>query len=168
MAIEEGPDELLVESTAVAAPLDWADLLDWVSAGPRDDAACLEHLWRVRFSPDGDYALCPRCNVVRRFRRYDGKVHRHAWTCTACGQYVYPRSGTIFEKSSTPLGVWFQAIELIGNSGGLLSARQLQRDLHVTYKTAWRMSKLIKGELADVPGAHLPPQRATAAGRKAS
>ena len=130
--------------------LDWVDLLEWLADKEPDDDSCLEYLWRSLYAPDGESAVCPRCGVMRRFRRYFGKVHRDAWTCTACGHYVYPRSGTIFQKSSTPLAVWFKAISLVATRGRSLTSRQLQRELRVTYKTAWRMSKLIRDELTDV------------------
>lgn len=35
-----------------------------------DDAVCLEHLWRSRFSPDGEHAECPKCDQERVFKRY--------------------------------------------------------------------------------------------------
>lgn len=37
-----------------------------------NDAACLEHLWRSRYSEDGEHAECPKCGQVRRFKRYAG------------------------------------------------------------------------------------------------
>jgi hypothetical protein len=38
-----------------------------------DDAACLEHLWRTRYAPDGEHAHCPRCDCRRVFKRYATK-----------------------------------------------------------------------------------------------
>jgi len=63
-----------------------------------DDAACLEHLWRSRCSPDGEHAHCPDCEQERTFRRYD--TGRQSWCCTGCGHHTYPTAGTIFAKSS--------------------------------------------------------------------
>ena len=48
-----------------------------------DDDACLDYLWRTRYSPDGEHALYPQCEVERIFRHYEGKQQRQAWTCTA-------------------------------------------------------------------------------------
>jgi len=68
-----------------------------------DDAACLEHLWRARHSPDGEHAHCPKCGSERVFKRYATKQGRQSWTCTGCGHHVHPTAGTIFHKSSTSL-----------------------------------------------------------------
>ncbi len=105
---------------------------------PTDDA-CLNYLWRVRFAPDGDHAWCPRCRAVRLFRRYDLAAPRRSWTCTRCGHHLYPTAGTIFARSPTGLRRWFYAAHMMMTTGGRVSARQLQRELGVTYKTAWRI-----------------------------
>jgi transposase len=109
-----------------------------------DDGACLEWLWRERFAPDGHHAYCPQCDDIRRFHR---ARERPAWDCDSCGHHLHPLVGTIFQRSSTPLRRWFQAIHLMTSTGGRLSAKQLQRELGVTYKTAWRMSTLIRDGL---------------------
>ena len=78
-----------------------------------DDAACLDYLWRARFSPDGTRARCPRCETERAFKRYDMSTRRQSWNCTACGHYIHPTAGTIFEKSSTSLQLWFYAMYMM-------------------------------------------------------
>ncbi len=75
-----------------------------------DDAACLERLWRERFAPDGHTAECPRCRRPRRFHR---TRTRASYTCDTCGLHVHPMKGTIFERSTTPLRLWFYAIYLM-------------------------------------------------------
>jgi hypothetical protein len=55
--------------------------------------------------------------------------------------------GTIFEKSSTSLQLWFYAIFLMSESRYRISAKQLERELGVTYKTAWRMLDRIRSKL---------------------
>lgn len=114
-----------------------------------DDATCLEWLWQQRFSPDGEHAHCERCGEVRRFARYATKQRRQSWTCTHCGLHVHPTAGTIFHKSSTSLQLWFYAMYLMTSTRCGISAKQLERELGVTYKTAWRMFHLIRGELMD-------------------
>jgi transposase len=113
-----------------------------------DDAACLEHLWRERFSTDGEHADCPKCDregVV--FKRYATTQGRQSWTCTACGHHVHPTAGTIFHKSSTSLHLWFYAMYLMASTRCGISAKQLERELGVSYRTAWRMLNLIRNEL---------------------
>jgi transposase-like protein len=112
-----------------------------------DDQTCLQWLWCTRYSPDGEHALCERCETERVFRRYVAKQQRQDWTCTACGLHVFPTAGTIFHKSSTALHLWFYAMYLMTSTGCGISAKQLERELGVTYKTAWRMFTLIRNEL---------------------
>jgi transposase-like protein len=112
-----------------------------------DDAACLEHLWRLRYSPDGEHAHCPRCDCERVFKRYANAQQRQSWTCTGCGHHVHPTAGTIFHRSSTSLRLWFHAMYLMTSTRCGISAKQLERELGVHYKTAWRMFNKIRNEL---------------------
>jgi transposase-like protein len=117
-----------------------------------DHEACLVYLWQTLYAAaDGEHAECPHCETVQRFKRYDTTQKRHSWTCTACGHHIQPTAGTIFQKSSTPLDRWFTAIYLIAATDGEVSAKELQRELDVTYKTAWRINRLIRERLAVAP-----------------
>ncbi|MGE3511440.1 MAG: IS1595 family transposase, partial [Vicinamibacterales bacterium] len=69
------------------------------------------------------------------------------WTCKACGHHLHPTAGTIFHKSSTSLHLWFYAMYLMTSTRCGISAKQLERELGVTYKTAWRMAYLIRTKL---------------------
>jgi transposase len=109
---------------------------------PSDDA-CLEYL-KAKFYPDG--TECPKCERDSRFHRIKG---RSAYSCQFCGTHVYPTAGTIFHKSSTSLQLWFWAIYLIASSKCGISAKQLGREIGVTYKTAHRMMKQIRFLLAE-------------------
>jgi uncharacterized protein (DUF983 family) len=53
-----------------------------------DDAACLEWLWRNRYSEGGEHADCSKCRVERTFKRYATAQQRQSWTCTACGLHI--------------------------------------------------------------------------------
>jgi transposase-like protein len=114
-----------------------------------DDETCLNWLWRTRCATNdaGTEAHCPRCECLREFKRYGTSQQRQSWTCTACGQHVHPTAGTIFHKSSTSLHLWFYAMYLMTSTRCGISAKQLERELGVTYKTAWRMFTLIRNEL---------------------
>jgi transposase-like protein len=114
-----------------------------------DDAACLDWLWRTRYSADGEHAFCERCQQERTFKRYSTEVRRQSWTCTACGLHVHPTAGTIFHKSSTSLHLWFYAMYLMTSTRCGISAKQVERELGVTYKTAWRMCNLIRHDLME-------------------
>jgi transposase len=112
-----------------------------------DDDTCLEWLWRTRYAPDGQHAHCPKCDTERAFTKYATRQQRQSWTCTGCGLHIHPTSGTIFHKSSTALHLWFYAIYLITSTRCGISAKQLEREIGVTYKTAWRMMNLIRTKL---------------------
>jgi transposase len=119
-----------------------------------DDAACLDRLWRDRYAPDGHHAHCPKCERERKFHR---TRTRASYTCDTCGLHVHPMKGTIFEKSTTSLQLWFYAIYLVASTRCGISAKQLERELGVTYKTAHRMMKRIRTELMGDDGE--PPLR---------
>jgi transposase-like protein len=121
-------------------------LMEFMREFPNDDA-CLEWLWRNRYSEDGTHADCPKCKQTREFARYSTSQQRQSWTCTACGHHLHPTADTIFHKSSTSLHLWFYAMYLMTSTRCGISAKQLERELGVTYKTAWRMAHLIRTRL---------------------
>src|ERR1041385_2496127 len=120
-------------------------VMDFVRDYP-DDATCLDYLWRRLYSPDGSTADCPKCGRTRRFHRV---ASRPSYSCDTCGHHLHPAAGTIFHKSSTSLHLWFHAIFLMAQTRCGISAKQLERELGVTYKTAWRMFKQIRSMLGD-------------------
>jgi transposase-like protein len=114
-----------------------------------DDQACLNWLWNTRYAIDGDKAYCPKDGEKTSFRRYETSQQRQSWTCTKCGHHIHPTAGTVFHKSSTSLHLWFYAMYLMSSTRCGISAKQLERELGVTYKTAWRMFHMIRHELMD-------------------
>jgi transposase len=121
-------------------------LLEFMREFP-DDEACLQYVWRERFSEDGEHAECSRCEATRTFKRYPTKDKRPAWYCQTCGFRIHPLKGTIFEKSSTSLQLWFYAMYLITSTRCGISAKHLERELGVRYKTAWRMFNKIRNQV---------------------
>jgi transposase-like protein len=111
-----------------------------------DDAACLAHLFKVRF---GDDHLCPSCGKAGRWYPL---TNRRAYTCQWCGYHLYPCVGTPFESSRTPLVSWFFAVYLFTTTRHGVAAKELERQLGVTYKTAWRMAHEIRKHMAAVDG----------------
>ena len=109
-----------------------------------NDEACLEYLKEKRY-PNG-MAHCAKCNQDRKHHRVTG---RPAYACDYCGSMISPMAGTIFEHSSTSLKKWFYAMYLMGSTRCGISAKQIQRECGVTYKTAWRMFKQIRSLLSE-------------------
>lgn len=104
-----------------------------------DDSACLDFLKEQKY-PSG-LVPCAKCGKDRKHHRVTG---RPAYACDYCGSMISPMAGTIFEKSSTSLRTWFYAMYLMSSTRCGISAKQIQRETGVTYKTAWRMFKQIR------------------------
>ena len=103
-----------------------------------DNDTCLEAIKQLRF-PHG--IECEICDKVTNHYKVTGRT---SYACASCGSHVYPLANTIFEHSSTPLTLWFFAMYLMSQTRTGISAKQLERMLGVTYKTAWRMFRQIR------------------------
>jgi transposase len=109
-----------------------------------NDSACLAYVAEQRYP--GGMADCAKCGKATKHHRVG---NRTAYACQSCGNHIYPLAGTIFEKSTTSLKIWFYAMYLMGSTRCGISAKQIQRETGVTYKTAWRMFKQIRLLLAE-------------------
>src|SRR5260370_8646158 len=105
---------------------------------------CLEWLFR-RFYPEGT-VFCDKCQKETKHHRV---VSRPSYSCDFCGHHVHPTAGTIFHKSCTPLHIWFYATYLMASTRCGISAKQIERETGVTYKTAWRMFNKIRSLLSE-------------------
>lgn len=117
---------------------------DFFKRFPTDDS-CLEHLMETRFGKTLD---CPKCGKNGKFSRI-AKIP--AYSCV-CGHHIHPMAGTPFESSRTSLQKWFYAMYLFTTSRHGVPAKELQRQLSVTYKCAWRMGHEIRKYMAKVDG----------------
>ena len=104
---------------------------------PNDDA-CLHEVFLNRY---GKLKVCPKCTKTTHFYKV---TDRKCYACQSCGHQLHPLANTIFHKSETTLKTWFFAIFLFSNSKNGVSAKELERQLGVTYKTAWRMARQIR------------------------
>ncbi len=111
-----------------------------------DDDTCLDHLMLVRF---GETMDCPKCGKHGKFHRLRKEP---AYSCQWCGHHVHPMQGTPFERTRTPLQKWFYAMYLFTTTRHGVPAKELQRQLGVTYKTAWRMGHEIRKYMGAVDG----------------
>jgi predicted RNA-binding Zn-ribbon protein involved in translation (DUF1610 family)/transposase-like protein len=111
------------------------DLVEFAAWFP-DDEACADYLAWLRW---GDLEfVCPSCGAIAHgWRRGDGR----AYDCGACGSRSSVTAGTLFDRTRTPLTVWFRvAWEMTARANGV-SARSLHRALGLgSYQTAWMMT----------------------------
>ena len=109
-----------------------------------NDAACLERLMHVNYG--GTEITCPACGVEKA--QFHAMHTRKAYACQECGHHIYPCAGTIFHKSRTPLTMWFFAMYLMTSTRSGVAAKELERALGVTYKTAWRIAHQLRKLMA--------------------
>lgn len=118
---------------------------DFFAQYPNDEA-CFQHLFDTRF---GQGHECPKCERAARWYRLENVP---AFSCQWCGHHIHPMAGTIFENTRTPLQLWFYAIFLFTTTRHGVSAKELQRQLGVGYKTAWRIGHQIREHMAAIDG----------------
>jgi transposase len=111
-----------------------------------DEQTCLDHIMNVRF---GMKHFCRACGAESTFHKL---TNRRAYSCSNCGDHVYPTAGTVFEDTRTPLQSWFYAIYIFVTTRHGVSGKELQRTLGVTYKTAWRMGQHVRMLMAKADG----------------
>lgn len=111
-----------------------------------DDNACLDHLMKIKY---GEVVKCPKCEKTAKFHRIKKMP---AYSCQWCGHHIHPMVGTPFQDSQTPLQKWFYAMYLFTTSRHGVPAKELQRQLGVTYKTAWRIAHEIREYMGKVDG----------------
>jgi transposase-like protein len=119
------------------SPMEAFTIKEFQKMFPNDDA-CLEYLRREWFP---ELITCEGCKREARFYRI---TTRKVYGCEHCGYQISPTAGTIFHKSPTPLTTWFYVIYQMSKSLNGISAKQIQRETGVTYKTAWRMCNQVR------------------------
>lgn len=110
------------------------------------EEVCLDHLMRTRFGTQHD---CAKCGRFAKFHRVS---KRRSYACEYCGGQVYPCAGTPFENTRTPLRDWFFVMFQFCTTRNGVAAKKIERDLGVTYKTAWRMCHMIREYMGQVDG----------------
>ena len=108
-----------------------------------------EYLENLRWA---NGVVCPHCGVIGAHYKLQGKATRPGvYKCFACADQFTVTVGTVFERSKIALNVWLQAVHLMCASKKGISAKQLERMLGVTYKTAWFMSHRIREAMTTTP-----------------
>ena len=120
-------------------------LREFLAQFPTEES-CLDHLFQVRYGKDFN---CPKCSRPAKYSRVKS---RRAYQCNWCAHQVYPTAGTPFDRTRTPLRDWFFVMFQFTASRNGVAAKEVQRQLGVTYKTAWRMCHEIREYMGDVDG----------------
>jgi transposase-like protein/predicted RNA-binding Zn-ribbon protein involved in translation (DUF1610 family) len=110
------------------------------------EESCLEHLKLVRF---GERHACEKCGKDAKFYRI---AARRSYGCEHCGHQIYPTADTPFHKTRTSLRDWFHVMFLFCSTRNGVAAKEVERQIGVTYKTAWRMCHEIRKYMAIVDG----------------
>ena len=104
-----------------------------------DDDTCLDYMFERGY---GKLTACTKCGIVDpSYYRVRG---RKCYECKDCGYQVHPLGNTIFHKSSTSLRDWFYVTYLFSVSKNGVTAKEVERHLGCTYKTAWRIAKQVR------------------------
>jgi transposase len=107
---------------------------------PTEDS-CLDHLFQVRYAGTD----CPKCHRPVRYTRI---AKRRAYQCQWCANQLYPTAGTPFDRTRTSLRDWFYVMFLFTTTRNGVAAKKVERDIGVTYKTAWRMCHEVRKYMA--------------------
>jgi transposase-like protein len=104
--------------------------------------------------PDGE-PVCPFCESTG-VTRMGGKTQAGMFLCNVCRQKFTVRTGTVMERSHVPLHKWLLATHLMAASKKGMSAKQIERMLGVTYKTAWFLMHRIREAMDEANNPHDP------------
>ena len=114
-----------------------------------DEAKALAHIEASRW-PDGE-PTCPHCGSTRT-RVMGGKTQAGMHLCNDCRDKFTVRTGSVMERSHVPLHKWLLATHLMAASKKGMSAKQMERMLGVTYKTAWFLCHRIREAMDGATG----------------
>src|SRR4029078_78576 len=111
---------------------------------PTEDS-CLDHLFQVRYAGTD----CPKCQRPVKYSRVKA---RRSYQCQWCANQLYPTAGTPFDRTRTSLRDWFYVMFLFTTTRNGVAAKRVEREIGVTYKTAWRMCHEIRKYMTAVDG----------------
>src|SRR5271157_1240939 len=138
-----GAVEALFEATATGRTMAKGRSLSQFQEAFPDEASCGAFLSERRW-PEG--FVCPGCGEQRAAAL---KSRAYAYECLDCGRQTSATAGTVMHRSKLPLTTWFWAARLMATHSNGMSARQLEDQLGVTYKTAWLLTQKLRRSMVD-------------------
>src|ERR1700677_3996865 len=108
-----------------------------------DETSCAAFLLKRRWSKG---FVCPGCGEQRAAAL---KSRAYTYECLDCGRQTSATAGTVMHRSKLPLTSWFWAAHLMSTHSNGMSARQLEDQLGVTYKTAWLLTQKLRRSMVD-------------------
>jgi len=99
------------------------------------------HLEASRW-PNG-VVSCPFCKS-ENVHRMGGKTQAGMFLCNSCREKFTARVGSVMERSHIPVHKWLLAIHLMAASKKGMSAKQIERMLGISYKSAWFLCHRIR------------------------
>jgi len=106
------------------------------------EEACREKVFAAKW-PEG--FVCPKCGG----KKCCFITSRNAYQCNKCKHRTTPKVGTLMEDSPLPYKTWLWAIYLVATDKRGISGKELERQLHVTYHTAWYLLQRIRQAMGD-------------------
>jgi transposase-like protein len=123
-----------------------ADLLNPIFL---DEELARQHLEALRWA---NGRSCPHCGTLDESGYVESKNHKAGlYHCNACAKTFTVTVGTLFERSHIPLNKWLMAFHLFAASKKGMSAKQLERMLGISYKSAWFMAHRIREAMTSEP-----------------
>ena len=97
-----------------------------------DNQSCTDFLYKLRWK---DGFTCPECGVLSEPWH---QTHQRL-VCPYCRHQTTVTTGTIFERTRTPLTTWLEAAWHVTTAKNGMSATTIERTLGISYRVAWTM-----------------------------
>jgi len=121
-----------------------------------DEGAAVHFVEQLRWS---DSPACPRCASADVYQVKDRKTGaRNAdfrWRCRGCSQFFTIRTGSVMEESRIPMRHWCWAFWQLCSSKKGISAKQIQRQTGLSYKSALFLMHRVRFAMCDMEGVKL-------------
>ena len=121
-----------------------------------DEDAAVNFLEQLRWRGK---PCCPHCASEAVYpmvdRKTGGRERNHRWRCRGCGERYTVRTGTVMEESRIPLRHWCWAFWQLCSSKKGISAKQIQRQTGLSYKSALFLLHRVRFAMLDMSGVKL-------------